>query len=99
LFYSSELIEDINLQSPSAIDSKTIFQREIVDKDPNDPTFGDGFEVDEMFGPITKRNELYYHLQWRKGIYSGVGVLEATTIYKKWPDIVLSFYQKYYENL
>jgi len=90
---SRKIIEEINLQLPSVIDSKTIFQRDIVDKDPNDPTFGDGFEVDEMFGQMRRRIEIYYHLQWRKGIYSGVGVLEATIIYKKWPDIALTFDQ------
>ncbi|XP_060845330.1 uncharacterized protein LOC132924907 [Rhopalosiphum padi] len=90
--------EEVNHQPPSATDSDTIFQREIVDKDPKDSTYGDGFEIDQVFGPILIGEELYYHLQWRKGIHSGVGVLEATTIYDKWPDEALTFYQKHYKE-
>jgi len=63
LFYSYESNKEVNHQPPSATDSNTIFQREIVDKDPNDHTYGDGFEIDQMFGLMIIRGIIHYHLK------------------------------------
>jgi len=83
--------------TPLAISSSEHFQKEICQKDPCDPTFGDGFEIDQIMNPKLRDDDTFlFEVQWRHENFSGIDVLEAPIIYDHWPDVALKFFRELY---